>query len=399
MTSSPEDITTRRENAWFRVASYVILVAAGVVGLRFDPPASALVRWTILLLLVGIGMLQIWVPKGGSPLWRRRLQIGLNGAMVAALMFIQPGWTMYPVLFIPPIVQAILLLPLHEGVAWVVTFTLVAATTFAVGISLGEGVVAIFLYGVLYAFIAAFASALTRVDAARRESQRLLGELQDAHEQLQAGALRMEEMAVVEERNRLAREMHDTLGHRLTVAAVQLEAAQRLCPTDAGRATRMVGTVREQVQEALRELRATVATLRTPVEADLHLRSALRRLVDQFEGATGMTVHRVLPEALPELPDAHRMALFRAAQEALTNVQKHAAATQVWLVLSLGEGADAVSLLVSDDGNGVVANGEGGFGLVGLRERADLLGGELHVEPRSGGGTQLSFRLPLGESA
>jgi len=399
MTSSPEDITTRRENAWFRVASYVILVAAGVVGLRFDPPASALVRWTILLLLVGIGMLQIWVPKGGSPLWRRRLQIGLNGAMVAALMFIQPGWTMYPVLFIPPIVQAILLLPLREGVAWVVTFTLVAAMTFAVGINLGEGVVAIFLYGVLYAFIAAFASALTRVDAARRESQRLLGELQDAHEQLQAGALRMEEMAVVEERNRLAREMHDTLGHRLTVAAVQLEAAQRLCPTDAGRATRMVGTVREQVQEALRELRATVATLRTPVEADLHLRSALRRLVDQFEGATGMTVHRVLPEALPELPDAHRMALFRAAQEALTNVQKHAAATQVWLVLSLGEGADAVSLLVSDDGNGVVANGEGGFGLVGLRERADLLGGELHVEPRSGGGTQLSFRLPLGESA
>ena len=399
MTSSPEDITTRRENAWFRVASYVILVAAGVVGLRFDPPASALVRWTILLLLVGIGMLQIWVPKGGSQLWRCRLQIGLNGAMVAALMFIQPGWTMYPVLFIPPIVQAILLLPLREGVAWVVTFTLVAATTFAVGISLGEGVVAIFLYGVLYAFIAAFASALTRVDAARRESQRLLGELQDAHEQLQAGALRMEEMAVVEERNRLAREMHDTLGHRLTVAAVQLEAAQRLCPTDAGRATRMVGTVREQVQEALRELRATVATLRTPVEADLHLRSALRRLVDQFEGATGMTVHRVLPEALPELPDAHRMALFRAAQEALTNVQKHAAATQVWLVLSLGEGADAVSLLVSDDGNGVVANGEGGFGLVGLRERADLLGGELHVEPRSGGGTQLSFRLPLGESA
>ena len=399
MTSSPEDITTRRENAWFRVASYVILVAAGVVGLRFDPPASALVRWTILLLLVGIGMLQIWVPKGGSQLWRCRLQIGLNGAMVAALMFIQPGWTMYPVLFIPPIVQAILLLPLREGVAWVVTFTLVAAMTFAVGINLGEGVVAIFLYGVLYAFIAAFASALTRVDAARRESQRLLGELQHAHEQLQAGALRMEEMAVVEERNRLAREMHDTLGHRLTVASVQLEAAQRLCPTDAGRAAKMVGTVREQVQEALRELRATVATLRTPVEADLHLRSALRRLADQFEGATGMTVHRVLPEALPELPDAHRMALFRAAQEALTNVQKHAAATQVWLVLSLGEGADAVSLLVSDDGNGVVANGEGGFGLVGLRERADLLGGELHVEPRSGGGTQLSFRLPLGESS
>jgi len=279
---------------------------------------------------------------------------------VAALMFIQPGWTMYPVLFIPPIVQAILLFPLREGVAWVVAFTLVAA---------------------------------------RRESQRLLVELQDAHEQLQANALRMEEMAVVEERNRLAREMHDTLGHRLTVASVQLEAAQRLCPTDAERAAGLVGTVREQVQEALKELRATVATLRTPVEADLRLRSAVRRLIDQFEEATELTVHRVLPDELPELPETHRMALYRAAQEALTNVQKHAAATQVWLVLGVGEGGRSVSLLVSDDGQGVVAGGEGGFGLAGLRERAGLLGGALHVEPRSGGGTQLSFRLPLGGPA
>ena len=184
------------------------------------------------------------------------------------------------------------------------------------------------IYGGINAFFGAFANALLRADAARRESQALLDELQQAHEQLQEYALRAEEMAVVEERNRLAREMHDTLGHRLTVASVQLEAAQRLCPTDAERAAGLVGTVREQVREALGELRGTVATLRSPVEADLQLRSALRRLMDHFEEATGLTIHRVLPDEMPPLPDAHRLALYRAAQEALTNVQKHAEASR-----------------------------------------------------------------------
>jgi signal transduction histidine kinase len=203
---------------------------------------------------------------------------------------------------------------------------------------------------------------------------------------------------VVEERNRLAREMHDTLGHRLTVASVQLEAAQRLCPTDAERAAGLVGTVREQIRGALGELRATVATLRTPVEADLHLRSSLRRLIDHFEAATGLTVHRVLPDELVSLPDSHRVALYRAAQEALTNVQKHAGASQVWLVLS--SDGSAVTLLVGDDGRGISRTGDGGgFGLSGLRERATQLDGELHLEPRPGGGTQLSFRLPLPEDS
>ena len=137
---------------------------------------------------------------------------------------------------------------------------------------------------------------------ARRESQALLADLQEAHSQLQEYALRAEEMAVVEERNRLAREMHDTLGHRLTVASVQLEGAQRLCDQDQERAAGMVGTVREQVREALGELRSTVATLRTPVEADLHLRSALRRLAAHFEEATGLAIHQVLPDEMPPCP-------------------------------------------------------------------------------------------------
>ena len=94
------------------------------------------------------------------------------------------------------------------------------------------------------------------------------------------------------------------------------------------------------------------------------------------------------------MTDTHRLALYRAAQEAMTNVQRHAGAVQVWLVLTAHEGS--VTLLVGDDGRGVSLSGEQtGFGLRGLRERAAQLDGELHVEPRPGGGTQVSFRLPL----
>jgi len=392
------EMTTRRENIGFTLGTYVILVAAGFVGLRFNPPATATVGWVVVILLAFIAILQFLIPKGERPTWKFHLYLGVYGGLVAALMFLQPGWTMYPVLYVAPIMWATLALPLRQGVCWLAAYTVATAASFAVGIDLGEGLIALFLYGVLYSFMAAFARLLARADAARRESQALLAKLQQAHEQLRENALRVEELVVVEERNRLAREMHDTLGHRLTVASVQLEAARRLCPTDSERAATMIDTVREQVREALGELRNTVATLRAPIETDLHLRSALTRLTDHFEKATGLTVHRILPDELPPLPDSHRLAIYRAAQEALINIQKHAEASQVWLVLAVG--GEAVTLLVSDDGKGIsLNNGRTGFGLQGLSERAGLLGGNVHAEPRSGGGTQLSFRLPLPKEA
>ncbi|MGD9144454.1 MAG: sensor histidine kinase, partial [Anaerolineae bacterium] len=262
---------------------------------------------------------------------------------------------------------------------------------------LEEALYAGFVYAGINIFFGAFAATMRRVDAARRKSDALLQELREAHEQLQEYALRVEELTVVEERNRLSREMHDTIGHRLTVASVQLEGAQRLCAQDPERAASIIGTVRGQVREALGELRSTVATLRAPVEADLHLRSSLTRLIAYYEQATGLTVHSLLPDEMPDLPDTHRLALYRAAQESLTNVQKHTAAEQVWLVLTVHD--DAVTLLVSDDGQGLSLTGDqDGFGLRGLRERAHQLGGDLYLEPRPGGGTQLSFRLPLAQT-
>ncbi|RMF31606.1 MAG: sensor histidine kinase, partial [Chloroflexi bacterium] len=293
--------------------------------------------------------------------------------------------------------QAMLMLPLGRGLLWIGLLTLLTGGAFVYRLGWPGGLLTLLPYGGGYLFFGIFAHVLARAEAAHRRSRALLAELQEAHRQLQAYAAQAEALAVAEERNRLAREMHDTLGHRLTVAAVQLEGAQRLIPTDPERASQMVETVRRQVREALTDLRQTVAALRAPLEADLVLDRALARLTAGFEEATGITVHLTLPNAMPTLPTAHRLALYRAAQEALTNVQRHAQADTVWLRLARRDGE--IELLIGDDGVGFPANAEvGGFGLRGLRERAARLGGALRLESRPGGGAQLRFRLPLALS-
>jgi signal transduction histidine kinase len=191
--------------------------------------------------------------------------------------------------------------------------------------------------------------------------------------------------------------MHDALGHRLTVAVVQLEGAQRLIPTNPERSASMIEAMREQLKQALTELRQTVSALRSPgTTAALNgsLETAVSHLVQTFQEATGLTINLIMSEELPLMPEAHRLALYRAVQEALTNVQRHAKARQAWLILT----ADAahVSLTVADDGQGLKGDvADGRFGLIGLRERAKQLGGSLTLGAAEEGGAKLTMQLPV----
>ncbi|HAJ35032.1 MAG TPA: sensor histidine kinase, partial [Chloroflexi bacterium] len=207
-----------------------------------------------------------------------------------------------------------------------------------------------------------------------------------------------EALAVAEERNRLAREVHDTLGHRLTVAAVQLEGAQRLIPRDPARAAEIVGTVHAQVMEGLSELRRTVAALRAPLSAELNLAAALRHLTHDFAAATNIQVELHLPVTLPALTLAQRQVIYRVVQEALTNVQRHAGARRVCVALQQGE-ADIVQLTVDDDGRGLSATPAAGFGVRGMRERAQQIGATLTLGQSDRGGVRVELTLPVGDHA
>jgi signal transduction histidine kinase len=124
------------------------------------------------------------------------------------------------------------------------------------------------------------------------------------------------------------------------------------------------------------------------------LETAVTHLVQTFQEATGLTIHLNMPEELPLLPEAHRLALYRAVQESLTNVQRHANAQQAWLILASDD--SHITLTVSDNGQGFGEDGaDGRFGLIGLRERAKQLGGALSLGAADEGGARVIMQLPV----
>lgn len=384
---------TRRDDVLLMISAYILLAVIGAVVLASTQDATD--RWVAIALLLTFGVAMARMPDTGTSAQRVHIYLGVQTVIILSTTFLLSA-SGFVLLFFILSVQAMLLLPGRLGFLWIGIFTLITGGTyFYYSDAPGDALVQTLVNGAGYLFFGAFGNALVRAENARKESERLLSELRDAHRQLQAYAQRVEELAIAEERNRLAREMHDTLGHRLTVASVQLEGAQRLIPDDPDRASQMVTTVREQVREALQELRSTVATLRTPLQADLSLPKALERLAQEFDQATDLIVHLDLTDEAFEIPGSQHHALYRAAQEGLTNVQRHAQAKEVWLDLHRQNGM--ITLTVADDGIGVAdeQDVDAGFGLHGLRERAMQLGGDLSLEPRPGGGTQLVFQIPV----
>lgn len=280
--------------------------------------------------------------------------------------------------------QSMLFLPLIPGLIWIGIF---AAVTWIGGVLALGAMHPTSMIATLggYLFFATFGAALRQANAARQQSQRLLTDLQTAHDQLKAYTTQAQQLAVAEERNRLAREMHDALGHRLTVAVVQLEGAQRLIFKEPERSATMIEAMRTQLKQALAELRQTVSTLRSPDSLPVlsgSLETAVSQLAHTFQEATGLLVHLDLPKAVPTLPKDYQLTLYRAAQESLTNVQRHANAQQAWLGLAIE--ANHLILTVSDDGQGFEdGHADGRFGLVGLRERAKQLGGTVQINAAS----------------
>jgi two-component system NarL family sensor kinase len=210
------------------------------------------------------------------------------------------------------------------------------------------------------------------------------------------------ELAVLEERTRLAREIHDTLAQQLTAIVLQLEAAEAYVERSPGRAESLVVTARDLARSALQEARRSVWDLRpAPLEAT-GLVAALDREVRRWSQHSGITA-RLRADRLPNplaLQPSAEVGLLRIVQEALNNAARHSGARRVDVVVGRRDGA--LELSVSDDGSGFdsdTAPQPGSFGLVGMGERARLAGGSLEVSTAPGQGTRVTVRLPLGGEA
>lgn len=204
--------------------------------------------------------------------------------------------------------------------------------------------------------------------------------------------------AVAEERARIARDLHDVVGHSVSVMTVQASGVRRLLRPDQEREREALLIVEQTGREALAEMRRLVGVLRRPDEAPaLAPQPSLEhvgRLVDQAR-ESGLPVELHIEGEATQLPAGLDMTAYRLVQEGLTNAIKHANATRAEVVVRYGDGQ--IELVVSDDGTGITDGNvdSGGHGLVGMRERVAVFGGELEAGPRPNGGYALRARLPL----
>jgi signal transduction histidine kinase len=241
------------------------------------------------------------------------------------------------------------------------------------------------------AFVFVFSRIAQREQRARADNERLVAELGAANARLTAQAVHAEQLARAEERNRIAREIHDGLGHYLTVVHIQLEAARSYLTGDPERARGALARAQQLTHEGLGEVRRSVGLLRGTAPARPPLLDALGALVDESTAAGVAT--RLCVEGTPRrLAEPIEFTLVRAAQEALTNVRRHARASGAAVTLGFGEPA-SVRLRVEDDGVGARDPG-GGFGLAGMRERAELAGGRLAISTGPGQGFALELEVP-----
>ena len=202
-----------------------------------------------------------------------------------------------------------------------------------------------------------------------------------------------------DERTRIAREIHDSLGQALTALKLQLSAVEETAARDASLVSRLhQATV--MVDDLVKSVRRIASDLRPPILDQLGLPAALEWLAQDFSKRTGICCTATINAANDAISQELGTALFRIVQEALTNALRHASATRVEIVLGTTSGC--VTLEINDDGGGITeagTMGPGSLGILGMRERAAALGGVLEVAPRQEGGTRVAAWFPPTPSA
>lgn len=395
----------RMNKIWYAIAAATVVEGA-VNAASSDPALLHSPRGlAVASLLVGFGLWfaqlmrvrNVYIRRSAWP-WPIRiayLWIGLGLAVTAALISLESAF-LGLVFIVVGITTSVLeprktILPITAAVAVYVFCTADIRASLWHYDLLSLGTSAFF-----FALSLGICYSITALIRERFERERLIAELQEAHRKLRISAAHEIDLAALRERNRLAREMHDSLGHALVLIAIKIEAAQRLQAVDPARATAEWEDTKSLVRSTMTDLRNSLAGLRLPALEEQPLSEALAGLACDMGRRTGVHVSCSVADEAEALDRALQEALYRVGQEALANVAKHARATHASLALSLRDGTAVLE--VSDDGVGLAAaarNGGAHYGVMGMRERLEPLGGVLTLGPRPQGGTLLRASVPV----
>lgn len=391
-----------------------LLLVFGMMGLRF--PTSRWVKWLYVMitfgLLLAIATVQGWALDSLSPLLivvvlRSALIFGrTNRWIVAGLM-----WSAYPLTLAPVLLVLWAALDFAAIQEWSSTpnsgVVILPTGDIQINASFGSEEVRQFFdlsrnfilyvlldnllsFGLVMVFVLLLVNSLINERQGRRK-------LAIAHEQLYQYSLQIEDQATLQERTRIARDIHDSLGHLLTAQSVVLENTALSLKTNLRDAEAFLEDGQRLGAEARRELRQAILMLRSDPLQGKSLEAAIAHLIQDFNPITGITP--TLQIDIPiSLPNRYQVAVYRIVEEALTNIQKHSEASQVEVKLELqSETPDKtlfLALQIADNGQGFkLHQNQTGFGLQGMRERTESLGGELHINTQSG--CCITVLLPL----
>jgi signal transduction histidine kinase len=351
--------------------------------------------WSIALLCAGYLVLLFSEPF----IFRRNrllttVYLFVEIVIISALSFIAPAVDFWAALFFPLVVQVMLNFPQRTGFLITGVFTVIMAILMLLGPGLEVGLPLILIYSVIYFLMAAFIAIIREAETANDEIQKQQAELQSTYQQLQSYTAQAEELAVLQERNRLARNLHDSVTQTIFSMRLTAEAANMLLEQNPERAGTELEKLQTLAKSALAEMRSLVFELRPTAVSELGLVPALRHHIMTLERQHGLAVDLQV-SGEPHLSELEAQRLFRITQEALNNVVKHAQTDKACLTLRFEN--NSIFLQVEDHGKGFdpqdLTAAEDHMGLVGMQERVEAMGGILTIDSHPGQGTCVTVEM------
>ena len=369
------------------VATYLTAVVIGVLGAGGLTGLPARVAFVTLCL--AFALVYAVAVRSDDFVRQAHLYFAVQTGLFIGLIALRSPSGAFSFLLFVLAIQATIVFPGRIAVRWLALFYLLASFSEYLMADLENAIGGAIFYIAVFFLAGMIGHSTRRAELTSRFNQELVDVLQTARHQLQ-------ELAVVEERNRLARDIHDGLGHYLTATTMQVQGARALLAnTDAAAqaptALDALSKAETLLQEALADVRRSVGALRTTPANQKPLPAAVGDLVAECRATTDADVRFDLRGTPRPLSSPIELTLYRVAQEGLTNIRKHAQAKRVEVMLAYD--LDRVNLTIGDDGRGM-GESSNGYGLLGLRERVQLVGGQVTIQTAPEQGFRLEVEIP-----
>lgn len=392
----PKTVVKHVKSAEIVSISFALVVLISLFS-SFSTRQSANPLEIVVLIVLGVayitnGIYGYQIAVHSEKSFDRIFYFALQLVIGSLIYFFEKNSSFSVLVFLPLVAQSVLLFTgfwlLVANIVSILAFLLIALIAKVPPQTIWTNILS-FMAGQIFVII--FTQAIVDEETARLKVENLANELMRANNQLRDYAGKVEELTLTKERNRLAREIHDGLGHSLTTINMQIKASRAVMEKNAEKAKEMLDSAQKITRDALEEVRDSIFAIRTSSENPIRLEDQLKQLISHSEPSGIRVKFKVIGQAR-DLSPKIEYTLYRTAQESLSNVLKHSRATRAWVTLDFSL-PKTTRLTIRDDGIGAEQLEEG-YGMKGLRERVHLVNGKVAFETSRGRGVSVTIEVP-----